>query len=48
MDYASAETREVGEKLIQAELANIPRERTREICAEHLKQIEEGQRDFRF
>ena len=48
MDYASAETREVGEKLIQAELANIPRERTREICAEHLQQIEEGQRDFRF
>ena len=47
MDYASAETREVGEKLIQAKLANIPRERTREICAEHLKQIEEGQRDFR-
>ncbi len=48
MDYASDETRELGERMIQAELANIPRERTRQICAEHLKQIEEGKRDFRF
>ena len=48
MDYASEETKAIGEKLIQAELANIPRERTREICADHLKKIEEGIRDFRF
>ena len=48
MDYASEETRAIGEKLIQAELQNIPREKTREICADHLKKIEEGIRDFRF
>lgn len=48
MDYASEETRAIGEKLIEAELLHIPRERTREICADHLKKIEEGIRDFRF
>ena len=48
MDYASEETRAIGEKLIEAELNNIPREKTREICADHLKKIEEGIRDFRF
>ena len=48
MDYASEETKAIGEKLIQAELQNIPREKTREICADHLKKIEEGIRDFRF
>ena len=47
-DYASEETRAIGEKLIEAELNNIPREKTREICADHLKKIEEGIRDFRF
>lgn len=48
MDYASEETKAIGEKLIEAELLNIPREKTREICADHLKKIEEGIRDFRF
>lgn len=48
MDYASEETKAIGEKLIEAELHNIPREKTREICADHLKKIEEGIRDFRF
>lgn len=48
MDYASEETKAIGEKLIEAELKNIPREKTREICADHLKKIEEGIRDFRF
>ncbi|MBS6396329.1 MAG: [FeFe] hydrogenase H-cluster radical SAM maturase HydG [Clostridiales bacterium] len=48
MDYASEETKAIGEKLIQAELHNIPREKTREICADHLQKIEEGIRDFRF
>lgn len=48
MDYASEETRAIGEKLIEAELQNIPREKTREICADHLRKIEEGIRDFRF
>ena len=48
MDYASAETKAIGEALIEAELSNIPKENVREICADHLKKIEEGIRDFRF
>ena len=48
MDYASAETKEIGEKLIEAELENVPRERVKQIAAERLKKIEEGIRDFRF
>ena len=48
MDYASAETKAIGEALIKAELNNIPKENVREICADHLKKIEEGIRDFRF
>ena len=41
MDYASAETKAIGEALIQAELNNIPQEKVREICADHLVKIEE-------
>lgn len=48
MDYASEETKAVGEALIQAELANIPKEQVREIAKDHLAKIEEGIRDFRF
>ncbi len=48
MDYASEETKAVGEALIQAELANIPKEQVRETAKDHLAKIEEGIRDFRF
>ncbi len=48
MDYAGEETRAVGEALIKAELNNIPKERVREICKDHLEKIEQGIRDFRF
>ncbi len=48
MDYASPETRAAGEALIKKSLADIPLERTREITVRHLKEIEEGARDFRF
>lgn len=48
MDYASDETKAIGEALIQAELANIPKEQVRKIAEEHLAKIEEGIRDFRF
>ena len=48
MDYASEETKAIGEKLIQAELENNPKEKVKEIAADHLKKIEEGIRDFRF
>ena len=47
-DYASPRTKEVGNKLIQAELANIPREKTRQIAIANLAAIEHGTRDFRF
>lgn len=47
-DYASPETRERGLKLIEKELANIERDKTREICIRNLKDIENGKRDFRF
>ena len=48
MDYASEKTKKIGEALIQAELQNIPKEKVREICADHLQKIEDGIRDFRF
>ena len=48
MDYASEETKTIGEALIQAELANIPKEQVREIAKDHLEKIAEGIRDFRF
>ena len=48
MDYASEETKAIGEALIQAELENIPKEQVREIAKDHLAKIEEGIRDFRF
>ena len=48
MDYASEDTKEIGLKLIEKEIPNVPREKTREILERHLKEIEEGQRDFRF
>ncbi len=48
MDYASDETKAIGEKLIEAELENVPRENVKLIAADRLKKIEEGIRDFRF
>ena len=48
MDYASEDTRKIGLKLIEKEIPNVPREKTREILEYHLKEIEAGQRDFRF
>lgn len=48
MDYASEETKAIGEALIEAEFANIPKEQVREIAKDHLKKIAEGMRDFRF
>lgn len=48
MDYASDDTRTIGDKIINNELSNIPKEKVREIVIENLKKIEEGNRDFRF
>lgn len=48
MDYASEDTKQVGEKLILKELKNIPKDKVREIVKENLVNIENGKRDFRF
>ena len=48
MDYASESTRCKGEKMIQEEMQKIPNPKVREIAIQHLKEMEEGQRDFRF
>lgn len=48
MDYASEETGKVGEALIKSELENIPKEKVKKICKDHLEKIEQGIRDFRF
>lgn len=48
VDYASPETRKLGEELIERELLTIPQEKVREVCKEHLTEIEHGGRDFRF
>jgi len=47
-DYATEETKKVGEKLIEKEINNIPNEKVREILKRNLKEIENGSRDFRF
>ena len=48
MDYASEDTKKIGEELIKAELNNIPKDKVRKICEENLIKIENGIRDFRF
>jgi len=47
-DYALPETAEIGLKLIEKELDNIPDTRVREIVTAHLNDIHSGGRDFRF
>ena len=47
-DYASAKTKEVGKKLIEKELNQVPNEKVRNICRQRLEAIEKGERDFRF
>ena len=47
LDYADAETKMLGEKLIAQEILHITSERTKKIVAEHLEKIKTGSRDFR-
>ena len=47
-DYASPETKLLGEKIIKGQLPLIPKDKVRQITAERLEQIVQGQRDFRF
>lgn len=49
MDYASPETKAIGDKLIEKEVQNVPNEKARAVVKENLRFIEEdNRRDFRF
>ncbi len=48
MDYATPETAQLGRELIEKQLLQIPREKTRELVREKLRRIQAGERDFRF
>ncbi len=47
-DYASEETRKIGMELIGQELEKIPNPKVKRIATEHIHDIGEGKRDFRF
>ncbi len=47
-DYASPETKAVGERLIAAQMTEIPNEKVRAVAQSHLEKIANGSRDFRF
>ncbi|MDR0931444.1 MAG: [FeFe] hydrogenase H-cluster radical SAM maturase HydG [Victivallales bacterium] len=47
-DYASAETRQKGEVVINRELGNITDSKVQSIAAGYLKELHDGKRDFRF
>ncbi len=49
MDYASPETKALGDKLIDREIMNVPNEKARAVVVENLRLIRENnRRDFRF
>ena len=48
MDYASPDTRAKGERMIQETIPKIPNEKVRRLTVEHLADIANGKRDFRF
>lgn len=48
LDYASEDTRQKGEALIEKEIDNIGKEKVKDIVRERLVKIENGDRDFRF
>ena len=49
MDYASPETKRIGDKLIAKEVLNVPNEKARAVVMENLRLIEQNnRRDFRF
>ncbi|MDD6224780.1 MAG: [FeFe] hydrogenase H-cluster radical SAM maturase HydG [bacterium] len=47
-DYAGEDTKKIGEELIKRELPTIPNEKVRRIAQEHILDINNGKRDFRF
>lgn len=49
MDYASPETKVIGDRLIAKEVGNVPNEKARAVVLENLRLIEQNnRRDFRF
>ena len=48
MDYASEETKELGEKFIKEELEKLKNENLKKTITNNLLEIEKGNRDFRF
>ena len=48
LDYASPDTRKIGEEVIRRELDTIAHETVKAKAAEYIEQLEHGQRDFRF
>ena len=47
-DYASPDTKAKGEEVIAKEIPKIKNEKVREIAKEHISELNEGKRDFRF
>jgi len=47
-DYASPDTKVIGDKVILEELQNVPNEKVRSIAERNLQDIVNGKRDFRF
>ena len=47
-DYASPETKIVGDKLIQKELETLESENVKNLTKENVEKIAKGERDFRF
>jgi len=47
-DYASPDTKIKGEAVIRNEIPNIKNDKVRAIAVEHLEDLKEGKRDFRF
>ena len=47
-DYASKDTQIKGEAVIKAEIPKITNEKVKKIAMEHLKELHDGKRDFRF
>ncbi len=48
LDYGDEEAREIGERLIEREVNEIPNPRAREAALEMLRRVESGDRDLRF
>ena len=47
-DYASNDTKKLGEELIKKELLKIPNEKVKLLATQYIENIQNGKRDFRF